>query len=52
MTTDQEIMEEASIIKYEAPSETINVESEKTEPSKPSWFAHQVMRYLLPSIKD
>jgi hypothetical protein len=52
MATNQEIMEEVSIINDEEPMETINVDSEKGEQPKPSWFAHQVMRYLLPSIKD
>jgi hypothetical protein len=52
MTTDEELTEEMSMIKDEAPSETINVDSEKAEPSKPSWFAHQVMKYLLPALKE
>jgi hypothetical protein len=52
MTTDQEIMEEASMIKDEEPMETMNDDSVKTEHPKPSWFAHQVIKYLLPALKD
>jgi hypothetical protein len=52
MTTDEEMMEETSMIKDEEPMETINVDSEKTEPTNPSWFAHQVIKYLLPALKE
>jgi hypothetical protein len=52
MTTDQKIIEEASIVNDEEPMETIHVDSEKGEQPRPSWFVHQLMKYLLPSIKD
>jgi hypothetical protein len=52
MTTHQEILEEALMIEGDEPIETINVELEKTETPKPPWFVHQVMKYLLPALKD
>ena len=49
MKTDQAIMEESVLIKGEESVETVDIGLEKP---KPSWIIHQVMKYLLPALKD
>jgi hypothetical protein len=52
MKTDQAIMEESVLIKGEESIETVDIGLEKPNPPKPSWVVHQVMKYLLPALKD
>ncbi len=52
MKTDQAIMEELVLIKGEESVETVNIGLEKPNPPTPSWVVHQVMKYLLPALKD
>jgi hypothetical protein len=50
MTTTQQVTDEA-LLKLEAPSNAIKVESEKNIHSAPSWFSNQLIKYLLPLVK-
>jgi hypothetical protein len=46
------LLEEASVEKDEKSTPIIEIEAETTEPPKPIWLVHQVMRYLLPTLKE
>lgn len=52
MIKDQSIQEDVSLIKDDNQEETIDVDLEKSEQAKPSWFVHQIMKYFLPGLKD
>ncbi|MFM7430039.1 MAG: hypothetical protein ACKO1F_09085 [Flammeovirgaceae bacterium] len=52
MKTDQAIMEESVLIKGAESVETVDIGLEKPNPPTSSWVVHQVMKYLLPALKD
>jgi len=54
MITEQTEAEKDSLANEDLPFENENtdIDMERTEPPKTSWFAHHVFKHLLPFLKD